>query len=72
MIELLSRVDAARLLGVAPQTLAIWAIKGFGPSFIRVGRRPMYDMRDLERFIDARRARSTAERTDMPRFKTAS
>jgi hypothetical protein len=34
---------------------------GTGPHFVKVGARVLYDPRDLEKFIAAKRQRSTAE-----------
>lgn len=61
MTKLLSRADVARALGVKPHTLAVWAVKGFGPPTVKVGSRAMYDEADIERFIEARKRSSTSD-----------
>lgn len=60
MSTLMSRRALALRLGCAPQTLAMWAVKGFGPPVVKVGSRAMYDPADVERFIAERKRSSTA------------
>lgn len=59
----LNPVEAARFIGVAPQTLAKWRCTGLtNLPFIRVGsRRISYAVDDLENFMNARRVSSTSE-----------
>lgn len=53
--NILSRKEAANYLGVAPQTLAIWACtKRHTLPYIRVGRLAKYRKSDLDAFINAR------------------
>ena len=53
--ELLTRPQAAQLLGVQVQTLAIWASTGrYALPFVKVGRSVRYRRSDLERFLEAR------------------
>ena len=55
MDRLLSRREAATLLGVQPGTLASWATTGrYNLPFVRVGRVARYRMSDLERWIQSR------------------
>ena len=50
--KLVSRDEAAALLRVRPQTLAVWATTGrYNLPFVKVGRRVMYRLADIERFI---------------------
>lgn len=50
--ELLSRKQAAEHLNIEPQTLASWACNGrYGLPFVKIGRRVMYRLADLEAFI---------------------
>lgn len=52
---LLSREDAAAYLGIRPQTLATWACnKRYSLRFIKIGRRVMYRLTDIEAFIEER------------------
>ena len=51
---LLSRRDAAKYLGVKPQTLAAWACsKRVLIPYTKLGRRVMYRRDDLDRFVQA-------------------
>jgi Helix-turn-helix domain len=43
--------DAARYLGHAPKTLAMWRLRGFGPRWCKVGGRIFYFRRDLDAFV---------------------
>ena len=47
----MTRDDAARYLGHAPKTLAMWALQGKGPRFVKVGGRVFYYRPDLDQFI---------------------
>lgn len=53
---LVSRSEAARVLGVRPLTLARWAALGRGPRFARhgkVGGRIYYAIEDLRAWLEA-------------------
>ena len=52
----MTRRHAARYLGVAPKTLAMWALEGKGPSSLLVGGRRFYFKDDLDAFIRGRAA----------------
>ena len=47
----LSRKDAARYLGRAEKTLAMWQLERKGPRAVRVGGRIFYFKDDLDAFI---------------------
>lgn len=50
--NLLSRKQAAQYLGIKEQTLAAWACtKRYNLSFIKIGRRAMYQQCVLDAFI---------------------
>jgi hypothetical protein len=50
--DLLTRVEAARYLRISPITLGKWSSSRRQPiPFVRVGRRAMYRVADLERFL---------------------
>lgn len=52
--NLVSRERAAEFLGVRPQTLAAWASsRRYALPFVKIGRRVMYRLSDLQSFIDA-------------------
>jgi DNA-binding transcriptional MerR regulator len=59
--HLLSQGEAATLLGLSPRTLERYRCTGFGPSFIKAGRRVLYRQSDLEDWIAARRCQSTSQ-----------
>jgi hypothetical protein len=60
-IQLLNELATAALLGVSPRSLRKWRCVGKGPRFRKLGRRVLYDLRDLEAFIDAGARQSTSE-----------
>ena len=65
-MALLSAAQAARVLGVKPQTLAVWRLRGRGPRFIRLGGprgRVKYDKATLEEWIAERTFQSTSQET---------
>ncbi len=47
----LSRKDAARYLGRAEKTLAMWCLKGQGPRAVKVGGRVFYFKDDFDAFV---------------------
>ena len=49
--KLLSREDAAEMLGVQPNTLAVWAMKGTGPAPTKIGTKSMYRRSVLDAYI---------------------
>jgi excisionase family DNA binding protein len=54
----MSRREAARYLGVAEQTLAVWACnKRYGLPCYKVGRLVKYKKEDLDAFVASRRYR---------------
>jgi predicted DNA-binding transcriptional regulator AlpA len=58
---LLSTVEAAKVLGLAPQTLMIMRLRGRGPRFVKLGRRVLYDPSDIALWIEANKRASTSE-----------
>lgn len=55
--------DAAALVSLSARTLEKKRTAGDGPKFIRLGRRVLYDVRDLADWVNANRISSTAERS---------
>lgn len=47
----LTRRDAAKYLGLAEKTLAVWTSEARGPKSYRVGGRRFYFKKDLDAFI---------------------
>ncbi len=58
---LLGTKDAAKLLGLAPQTLAIMRVEGGGPQYVKLGRRVLYDLADLSVWIEGNKRASTSD-----------
>ena len=58
-IKYLNSVQAGRLLGLAPKTLARYRCMGTGPVFCRFGNRVRYRREDLEAWAATRRRAST-------------
>jgi predicted DNA-binding transcriptional regulator AlpA len=61
----LSTKELAALLGLKPQSLRAWRLRGDGPRYIRLGqgtRAPVtYRWSDVEEWLDARTFNHTAE-----------
>ena len=51
MKKLLTRKEAAAMLGLAPQTLAKWSMTERNLSVIRLGRAVRYSEQEIENFI---------------------
>ena len=53
--QLIPNVDAAAFLGVTPGTLDVWrCTRRYPLAYVRVGRKIMYRISDLEAFLAAR------------------
>ena len=64
--RLLSTHQAAQALGLRPQTLRVWRLKGKGPQYIRYGNfggRVAYRPSDIEKWLAERTFASTTEET---------
>jgi predicted DNA-binding transcriptional regulator AlpA len=54
--------DAASYLSLSQSTLAKMRLRGDGPPYAKAGRRVvLYDVRDLDAWLDARRRTSTSD-----------
>ncbi|HZL28075.1 MAG TPA: helix-turn-helix domain-containing protein [Acidobacteriaceae bacterium] len=63
MTTLLNTAQAAEVLGIAKQTMAIWrSTKPDYLPWVKVGSRVLYDRSDLEAFIAKRKRQSAARR----------
>jgi len=51
MSNIRSVSDAADALGVSVHTLNKWRVSGFGPTYVKMGRRVGYRDEDLQAFI---------------------
>jgi excisionase family DNA binding protein len=61
MLPLLTQVEAARLTSVSERTLERLRVSGGGPRFVRIGRRVLYRLQDLETFIADRVVSNTSQ-----------
>jgi hypothetical protein len=52
---------AAAHLGISSRTLEKWRLTGDGPPYIKLGRRVVYDLQDLDAWAVARRRQSTSD-----------
>lgn len=59
--KMLNTKQAAKLLSLSPKTLENWRCSGSGPKFTKIGRLVMYNIGDLNRWIDARKHWNTSE-----------
>jgi excisionase family DNA binding protein len=59
-ITLTSR-EAAKVLGLAPSTLAKLRLNGNGPVYYKLGRRVLYRRESLEGWLETRIARNTSD-----------
>jgi len=57
----LSVTEAATFLGVSKSWLDKKRLEGGGPTYIKLGRRVVYDLNDLEDFAASKRLRSTSD-----------
>ena len=60
----LDTAQAARYLGLSPSTLARMRVTGEGPRYSKAGRRVIYDIRDLDDWVERRKRRFTGESPD--------
>jgi predicted DNA-binding transcriptional regulator AlpA len=69
----LSAAEAADYVGLSASTLSKRRVFGGGPKYLKLGRRVVYDTRDLDAWVDANRRASTgpepASTTPPPRRK---
>ena len=73
--QLLTTSEAARILGIKPQTLRAWRLIGRSPAYVRLGSgkfaRACYTRGELERWIAARTFTSTSDETQKKAAGTA-
>lgn len=53
--------EAAEKLGLSNSTLAKMRVYGRGPQYLKLGRRVVYSLADLEAWLNENRHRSTSE-----------
>lgn len=58
---MLNEDEAAELLGIKPQTLAVWRCRGANDlKFVKVGRAVRYRLSDVEAWVEKRTGTSVA------------
>ncbi len=58
---LVNEIEAARILDLSPLTLRRWRWAGKGPAFIKAGGKVLYDVADLDAWLDGHRRYSTSD-----------
>jgi predicted DNA-binding transcriptional regulator AlpA len=58
--------DAAAYLGLAMQTMARWRVEGRGPRFTKFGGAVVYQLRELDQFIERNTHSSTSAAAAAP------
>lgn len=59
--QFLTTKQASTILGLAPNTLEIWRLRGTGPRYLKLGRAVRYRICDLESYIESQLRQSTSE-----------
>lgn len=59
--RLLTRRDVEEIFGITRRFLELAALKGNGPTMIKIGRSVRYRSSDIREWIDAHEVRSTSE-----------
>ena len=59
--DLLTTEEAAAHVGVSPRTLERYRVTGAGPRFLKVGRKVLYRLADLDAWLESRVRRSTSD-----------
>lgn len=57
----LTAEEAAELIGLKPQSLAVWRMEGRGPRFRKVGRLVRYSAAEVAKFLEQQTCGSTNE-----------
>ena len=60
----LSTTEAAAYAGLAKSTLEKLRLTGYGPIYLKVARRVLYDVRDIEAWLTKHRCTSTSDIRD--------
>jgi hypothetical protein len=59
--QLVTEVDAAKLLCQSIRTLQKWRVTGYGPAHYKIGRNVRYRLNELNTWIDSRRRSHTSQ-----------
>lgn len=60
-IKLLNNAQTAQLIGVRPNTLEIWRIRGKGPAYRKVGRLVRYVEAEVRSWLDDQVRENTSQ-----------
>lgn len=71
-VELLTSREAALRMGIRPNTLEIWRVKGIGPIYLKVGRAVRYVESDVVDWLQAQARSSTSEYASVHRSNAVS
>jgi hypothetical protein len=52
--QMLTRRQAAAILNMRPQTLAVWGMRGKYLPYVKVGRTVRYRLSDIEKLVEQR------------------
>ena len=58
--RLLTRDEAAKILGIAPMTMRCWVTRRYGPPIIKVGHLARYRVGDLRQWIEEQKQPTAA------------
>jgi predicted DNA-binding transcriptional regulator AlpA len=65
--QLLTSTETATMLGLQPQTLRVWRLRGQGPQYVRLGSstraRVAYRLSVVQAWLDNHTFRNTSEET---------
>ena len=59
--RLLAVAEAATYLSLSPSTLNKLRVKGGGPRYVKIGGKILYDVRDLDQWIEDHKRNSTSD-----------
>ncbi len=57
--------DAAKYCGLSKSTFDKYRITGEGPAFLKLGRAVVYNLADLDNWLESKRVHSTSEYRNM-------
>lgn len=60
----LNTEEAAAYIGISASTLSRMRVSGEGPCYSKAGRRVLYDVAQLDKWMEKRRRRFTGESTE--------
>ncbi|WP_041645526.1 helix-turn-helix transcriptional regulator [Aromatoleum aromaticum] len=60
-ITLLTNDETAALIGISPETLPVWRVKGKGPAFRKIGRLVRYSEAEVLAWLDSNSHTSTSQ-----------